>query len=297
MNAALQAIHTVDLRIYYFLTGFAGNSLFDRFASFEENSNLFKGALFFAIYWFLWFRSDPNQQQRRKAIIHIMIGTLLALAVCRTVADLAPFRIRPMYDPSVQHPTYAFPVSRNMENWSAFPSDTTALFCALAFGLAYLERRLAVPAILYTAVWISLPRMFLGMHHSSDIVVGAGIGVAAVWATLRIKWLESMFTRRVLAWADRAPQIFYAAAFLITFEFATLFDDVRYAVRGLIGAARLVPSGELMRFGVYLLMLLCLGAIIGNLIVIWAGRRSQRALERRHTPVSARPPCYPESEC
>jgi len=272
-------IHSVDLHIYYFLTRFAGNWLFDHFAAFEENNNLLKGALLLSLYWYLWFRIGPAQERQRRTIINIMVGTFFGLAICRMIADLAPFRVRPMYDPSVLHPTYGFLISRNMENWSAFPSDTAAYFCALAFGLAYLERRLAIPAFLYTAVWICVPRMYLGMHYSSDIIVGAAIGFAAVWVSLKLKWLESRFTRRVLAWADAAPQFFYAAAFLLTFECATLFDDIRYAARGVLGVARYAHfHHEPARSGVYLFMLLCLVAITGNVIFFWAGKRRQRAL-------------------
>jgi hypothetical protein len=49
MNEPLQAIRTVDLKIYNFFGFFAGNRLLDHLASREEGNNLFKGGIFFAI--------------------------------------------------------------------------------------------------------------------------------------------------------------------------------------------------------------------------------------------------------
>ena len=138
MNVLLHAIRTVDLSIYHFLSGVAGNWILDRLASQEETNNLFKGGIFFAMYWYLWFRIDRDRERSRRAIITIVIGTILAIIVARTIACIAPFRLRPIYDPTLAHPSYSIPLTANFENWSAFPSDTAAYFFALAFGLAYL---------------------------------------------------------------------------------------------------------------------------------------------------------------
>ena len=132
----------------------------------------------------------PDQDKRRKSIIAILAGALFALATSRILADVAPYRVRPMYDPSLTHHPYSFPVSLALIDWSSFPSDNATLFFGLAFGLAYLMPRLAIPAMLYTAVWICLPRMFLGEHYAPDVVVGAAVGIAVVWVSLNVKWIQ-----------------------------------------------------------------------------------------------------------
>jgi undecaprenyl-diphosphatase len=227
MNELLQAIRSIDLRIYNFFGLFAGNRLLDRLATHEEGNNLFKGGVFFAMYWYVWFRAGPDLAKRRKAIIAIMIGSMLAIIVARTIAFVAPFRFRPIYDPTIAHLSYCVPVTANLENWSSFPSDTAAYFFALAFGLAYLLRRLAVPIMLYTAVWVCLPRMYLGLHYASDIVVGIGIGITMAWLSLRNDWLESRIAQPALTAMETGPQWFYALAFLLSFEMATIFDGLR----------------------------------------------------------------------
>jgi PAP2 superfamily len=114
-------------------------------------------------------------------------------------------------------------------NWSSFPSDTAAYFFALAFGLAYLSRRLAIPIILYTAAWVCLPRMYLGLHYASDIVVGAAIGITTVWVSLRSELLQAMVARRLLSAMETTPEWFYAIAFLVSIEMATVFEGFRHA--------------------------------------------------------------------
>jgi undecaprenyl-diphosphatase len=226
MSVLLQAIRNADVAVYRFLNGFAGNRLLDHLANFEESSNLLKGGLFFAMYWRLWFRAGPDRYRRRRAIIAIMAGAILALAASRIIANFAPYRIRPMYDPSLQHHPYSIATSPSLVNWSAFPSDTAAFFFALAFGIASLSRGLAIPAMLYVAVWVCLPRMFFGLHYASDVAAGALIGIALVWASLKVGWLQPGFATRLLTFAEAKPEVFYAAAFLASFEMAVLFDDI-----------------------------------------------------------------------
>lgn len=172
MHALVHLISSLDVNVYHFLNGFAGNWFLDRLVSYEEADNLFKGGLFLAIYGYLWFRIGPDQEKRRQAIIAILTATLLTLVLCRTIAELVPFRVRPMFDRTITHHPYAFPITPNQENWNSFPSDSAAYFFALAFGLAHLLRRHSVLIMMYTAVWICLPRAFFGAHYLSDLVVG-----------------------------------------------------------------------------------------------------------------------------
>ncbi len=236
--SVLQMIQTVDVVVYYFLNGFAGNRLLDQIASFEQTNLLLRGGLFLAMYWYVWFAAGPDQGRRRKAVIAIVVGTVFAIVTARIIADLAPHRVRPMYDLHLRHHPYALPMSIDLVNWSAFPSDTATYFFALAFGLAHLSRRLAVPAMLYAAGWICLPRLFLGEHYASDVVAGALIGITLVWTSLKVGWLQSGLAARLLALAEAKPKIFYAAAFLASFEMGVIFEDLRVAARAVFEIAR-----------------------------------------------------------
>ena len=261
-----------DRWIYNFFNEFAGNWLLDHIAGEEEMNSLFKGGLFVALYWYFWFRSGPAQTQRRRTILSILIGTLTALTLNRTIAFLSPFRIRPMQEPSLPHHPFSIPISPNIEQWSAFPSDTATYFFALALGLAYLSRRLAVPVMLYTAVWICLPRIYLGLHYTSDIVAGAAIGIATVWAAIRNDWLQSSVAPRILAHESNTG-LFYGAAFLLSFELACLFDHIRDAVRGVLHTAQTGSHQDAVRY--------TLLAVAGVLVIIVAAYLSIRRYRRR----------------
>jgi membrane-associated phospholipid phosphatase len=278
MSFLLDLIRNIDIGIYHFLNGFAGSRILDHFASFEEDDSLLKGGLFLAIYWYLWFRAGSDQDRRRRAIIAILAGALLALVASRIIANFAPYRIRPMYDLHLQHRLYSFPTSPHLVNWSAFPSDTAAFFFALAFGLAYLSRRLAIPAMLYVVVWVCLPRMFLGVHFASDIVAGAVIGIVVVWASLKVGWLHSGFATRLLAFAEARPEVFYAAAFLASFEMGVLFDDIRGAAATVFHIAH-VEYGEFIHAGLTALATLGFLAIAAYLVFL--ARRASESQRRQ----------------
>jgi membrane-associated phospholipid phosphatase len=240
IDGVFQAIRNMDLSIYHFLSGFAGNWILDRLVSQEESNNLLKGGIFFVAYWYLWFRSDSDQESRRRSIIAIIIAAPLAIIAARTIAFLAPFRLRPIYDPMLVHPLYSIPVTGNIESWSSFPSDTAAYFFALAFGLVYLLRRFAIPIMLYTVGWICLPRMYFGLHYASDMVVGILIGITVAWVSLRSELFQSIIARRVLATEETRPEWFYAIAFLVSLEMATVFEGSRLVGHAFLNAALMV---------------------------------------------------------
>ena len=238
MNHLLDVVRGVDLGIYHFLGRFAGNWFIDRIVEFQESSQILKGGLILAAYWWVWFRRGPDREKHRATILAIMSATLLAVVVTRILAAVAPFRVRPIYISSLLHSS--IPVDSTFAQWNSFPSDTAAYLCALAFGLMILLPRYKAPIILYAVGWICFPRVFLGYHYASDVVAGAAIGVAAVWAVLRSKRLQSAVMPKVVALADSAPGVFYAAAFLVSFEMANIFWDVRMMERKLAHVFRML---------------------------------------------------------
>ncbi len=237
MNALLQASRSVDLKIYYSLSRFADNWILCRLARLEESNNLLKGGVFFALFWGQWFRSDADQEKRRRAIVAILFGAVLAIIASRTVAFIVPFRLRPMDDPTVMHPVYAVHLEYNLVHWNSFPSDTAAYFFALAFGLAYLSRGIAIPILLYTAGWVCLTRMFLGVHYASDIAAGLVIGLAMVWLSIRNNLLQLHLAQPAVTAMNTGRSWFYAIAFLVSFEMATVFDGLRSLGNAVIHAA------------------------------------------------------------
>lgn len=259
MHTLLRLIQGVDVSVFAWLSRLHGSWFLDRLASHLESNLLFKSGLFISMYWYFWFREEPDRQERRNTILMILVGTLAGLFIARILATLAPFRVRPMYDLNLaQHPL-SIPLPTSVIEWSSFPSDTVTFLGALGFGLIRLSRRLTIPIVLYLAVWICLPRMYLGIHYASDILVGAGIGVVTVWAALKIEAIRWIVARPLLAFMEAKPQVFYPAAFLISFEMASLFWDIREPVRSVLHAASTGPHHLALGVGLML---------FGSLVVI-----------------------------
>ena len=89
---------------------------------------------------------------------------------------------------------------------------------------------------LVSALYGSLPHIYLGLHYASDVVAGAAFGTALVllFEHFGLRWIAA----RGLAWAHQAPGLFYATAFLVSFEVATLFENVRQITRGIPAVLR-----------------------------------------------------------
>jgi len=288
MLSLLQAIRNADVQIYYFLNGVVGNRFLDHIFQFLESNTLFKCGLLVSAYCYFWFRSDADQEARRRAILAIITGTLLALTINRVISTLMPFRVRPMFDAALQHRPFSVLPASGLESWSSFPSDHAAYLCALAFGLIYLSRRLTIPVVLFAAGWICLPRLYLGMHYASDIVVGTAIGVATVWAALGTGWLRSSVASRMLAFADAKPQWFYSAAFLVLFEMGDLFWDVREPVRILLHVVSAGPYHKVIFAELLMFAAVCAGIAVSvfrkRLLASRANRKQVDRNFRFHVP-------------
>lgn len=277
-------IEWFDLLLFHAANSWCGNWSLDRLAAFEESNQFFKGGLILTAYWWFWFAGrNPEREATRRRIVGVLIGVFLGLALARTLATVLPFRVRPMYVDGIGYhsPSLQFPM--DLEAWSSFPSDMATYFFGLSFGLYGLSRRLGIFFLVFSAVWVCLPRLYLGIHYPSDLVSGAMLGVAAVWATTTI------FTKRNVAFGrritepitlleERRPQVFYAAAFALSFEMANIFDDVRDLLRAALHEAHIGGYSATREEGA--LLLICgVTAIMAGLKLLAAQRKRRSASE------------------
>jgi membrane-associated phospholipid phosphatase len=210
---------------------------FDLMLVFISANHLFKGFIVMGAIWWLWFRdprpvpTSPQEASVREQVMVTLLAGLLALFIARMLAHELPFRMRPFALPEFAN---AFTVSRprlgGLDEWSSFPSDHATLFAALATGAWFACRRLGILLWAYTFIVILVPRVYLGMHYPTDILVGALIGIAIAWA-VHVTPIRSWIARPFLHWHERSPGTFYASAFLLTSQIAVLFDPVRHVAR------------------------------------------------------------------
>jgi undecaprenyl-diphosphatase len=251
--------------------------------NFEEQFVLLKGGLFMGVYCWLWFecRARKSDEQRR-TIIAMILASFAALAIARSFSHILPFRVRPMYADAHFHAP-SFPIAPNFVDWSSFPSDHAAMFFSLALGVYLLRRSLGTVLLFYAAIWICLPRLYLGLHYPTDLVGGAIVGCASVFCLGHLSKTNAFnhWVARPLLNAERKhSSTFYALSFWLLFEMGMMFGDVRYAARHASFLFQITPKSDAVLVGVFAMML-CVAAISWRRAAsVGSSRRNHKV--RRH---------------
>ena len=208
-----------------------------RFVHFIGENELFQGGVVFvAAVWWLWFEDETSPEEgkrsNRQIVIGILVGCLLGVLATRVLTHVLPFRTRPIFATEL-HLTSLFQPPAGLDHRTSFPSDHATLAFSLATGFFFRSRWIGTWALLYAVLVTCFPRVFLGYHYPSDILVGGLVGVgAACLANLPI--VRRTFYRPVLAWQVQYPALFYMCLFLLTYQIATLFGDLRVLLGSLL---------------------------------------------------------------
>jgi undecaprenyl-diphosphatase len=200
--------------------------------SLSENQ-LIKGGCMAAIFWWLWFLKDENQVNTREHIIATIFGSFTAILSARILMLALPYRVRPMHDASLDF-LWPFGVEENSyANMSSFPSDHAVFFFAVVTGLATAKRKLGIPLFIFTIFLILLPRIYLGLHYPSDIVVGSILGVG-IGILVNSKNVRRRIAPPIFRLEEKSASVFYTVFFLLTYQIADMFDSGRAMIRYLI---------------------------------------------------------------
>jgi len=238
----------IDEIILPWLTSLAGHSAaFDNAMVYLPRGEQTNGMLIISIFWWYWFRqSDPATTQRtREHLLGTMFAAAVGLFAARFLAATLPFRLRPRFEPGLHLVWPAAPTSLSLVDWSAFPSDHAVMFSALAVGLCFASWRMGLAALVYTIVIVSFTRVYFGIHYPTDIIAGVALGALAAYCMNGVA-VRRLLAGRVVLWERRSPQVFYVGLFVITFQFATMFNSVRQGVRA---AFRLLATALAALFG------------------------------------------------
>jgi undecaprenyl-diphosphatase len=186
----------------------------------------FKGFLLIPLLLWIWFGPAERREWQREMVIATVASGLIALAAGRLLAHFLPFRERPLFNPDL-HLHFASSSLREaaLSNWSSFPSDHAMLWMAISMGIFLVWRGIGTLALIYTALFICLPRAYLGFHYPTDLLAGAAIGVAITYLMTRDA-IRKRTAAPVLSWTMRFPGPAAMLAFLVCFELITQFDDL-----------------------------------------------------------------------
>lgn len=224
-------VSSLDLWVFHAINGWSGYPILDWIAEFADRNELLKAGILVSAYWWFWF-SPASRDDHRRIVITALLGTIVALFVARAFAGVLPFRVRPLFTTGIDYhpPALRLHEYLNAEDWSSFPSDHGAMWFALVYGLWRLSRPVGIAAAVFSTVWVCIVRIYLGIHYPSDLLAGGLIGLVCAYITPRIG--GNRLADYALTYEKIHPQVFYALAFLATFEIAVIFDDVRVFMRG-----------------------------------------------------------------
>lgn len=228
---------SIDESISHFMGLLLGRAPgFDAFMLTLSGSNLLKGAVLIAAASCFWIAptggSTPGNRiglaADRAILVSAMLASCVGEVIALAIAKLAPFRLRPFLqeDLAMHVPQGLQTLAPKMMQQSSFPSDHAVLFFAMATGLWLVNRRAGWLAFGYVSTVIALPRLYLGLHFASDLIVGAMIGVVVVLAGVRIM-ADSTPMRWLSAQTFERPVLINPILMLITFQIATMLSDLR----------------------------------------------------------------------
>jgi membrane-associated phospholipid phosphatase len=237
----IEYISRLDQMMVLFVNTFVHKSyVVDRTIDTVTSIDLLEGVVFIAIMWWIWFskKCPPRlgAEGNRMLVVRSIIGGLVATGLGRCLQQLMPQRPRPVHEPGLglQLPYGVKP--ETLMGWGSFPSDHAVLFFALATAIWLWSRAWGAVAFLW-ALAVCMPRIYMGYHYPSDIIIGALLGIAVMLVVQNIPLPSSTFAA-IRRYETGHPAAFYTLAFVLSYQISTLFLDVRR-----LGSGALVVLG------------------------------------------------------
>ncbi len=206
--------------------------LFDLGVQSGINHAILGGAWFGAVLFFWFFRLRTHNAQDQLKFEVTVLGSLLATAL----AGLATFVVEWPAPNKAGMLAARFPdyILRSPV-WNCFPSYSTAVYSSIAAGVFWWRRQLGIGLWIAVVVVVALPRMYVGGHYLSDVLVGAVCGLTA-FATAR--FIMSHFRRPLLSmqageWHWLLTVIVFVYVWQVSVEFrevAWFWNSLRYFI-------------------------------------------------------------------
>jgi len=223
-----------DLWLASHVAGLLGrHPLFDRCVESGIHHNVLGGVWYAAALFILWSRAvKPGGEFARRRILTTLAGTLIAILFTLLAGALIS------WPPPYHHP-HLYPIySKYLEpnpNTNCFPSQSTALYGAVAAGVYSLHRLMGCALWIGVLVLVAFPRMYVGGHYPSDILAGLVLGLGGYLSAryfLERRWvarLEQLFDPN-----QRFYVLWQALIFAWILQVAIEFGDAVWAKNSLL---------------------------------------------------------------
>jgi undecaprenyl-diphosphatase len=220
--------HEWEFPLVRAINSFARHSmLLDRTMHALTTRDLLQGVPFVGLIWFLWFASDATEPRAR-----LLVGTVAAAfagVLSRVIQLGLPTHLRPLHQPLLGF-VLPFGVDPDtLNHFNSFPSDHGAVFFTLC-AVIWRERPQLGMAAFVWAVIIDFARVYEGYHFPSDVIGSIALGFVVLYLFRTVNAERPI--SRVLTFAQQRAAWFYLATFVVTYQIATLFDDLREIGRG-----------------------------------------------------------------
>ena len=232
LHAVISSLMDFDLALFQSVNRLCGQSLtLDHLADRFESVQL-KGLAFLGTFGMLWFRRTEAQTRQRGILLLTLLAIVLSVIVARLLADLLPFRQRPMFTPGIGYRAPLFKLDSYFENWSSFPSDTAAVMFSITTGFWLLSRWVGLLWVCF-GMLATAARIYFGLHYPGDALVGALIGFGVTLAITN-RFMLVRISAPILAVEQRAPAMVYGVLFPFLHEVSTLFSFTRSIYRSVL---------------------------------------------------------------
>ncbi len=215
-----------DTAIILFLNQYAHiSTTIDKFVVLLSSNHLLKGGVITALLWYTLF-NVKDDSLRKIAFVFTIFSTVIAMAIARLLPNILPMRLRPIHEDSIN---FVLPYDVKidlLEGWNSMPSDHATLFFTLSMCLYFLSKKIGLFAFFYTSIFICLPRIYLGVHYFTDILVGAIIGITIAYLCVSLPFLV-FINKKISNSSFCNSSIFYTVSYLFTYQIADMFDSSR----------------------------------------------------------------------
>ena len=200
---------------------------FDKWVGYVSDTNVLKMLPLVTTLCVFWAGAQGDRKvEVRSKVLLVLFASLVALALARLLSSIAPYSPRPLHVQDLSLVLISGMSPADFRGWSSFPSDNATFVVAVATGIALLNWRVGLWALLHAVVLVCLPRLYLSLHFPSDLIVGAGIGALVVLVLFRQQRLQRASVRAAL-WADTHPRFFYALLFMLMEQMVEMFAGLR----------------------------------------------------------------------